>query len=304
MKNITANAGINFDTSRVDSGYKRDSYWRDVLSRFARHHLAMAAAVILVLEIALVIFLPGILKLDPYANNAGSYDSKPSALYPLGTDEIGRDVFARLVYGGRVSLMVGICSALISACIGIPLGMIAGFYGGAVRMVIMRVTDTFMSFPHLVIQLFIVGMLGSSQTTVMFVIGALGWTGFARLSYSRVLLVREQEYIEAARAIGTSAPVQLFKYFLPNSLSPLLVNFSFATASAIIQESSLSFLGLGIQPPTASWGNMIRAAQAISILSYRPWRWIPPGILLVLTVLSINFIGDGLRDALDPKMKI
>jgi peptide/nickel transport system permease protein len=289
---------------KTDAGYKRESYWQDVLSRFSRHRLAMAAALILGLEILLVIFLPGMLSLDPYTNNAGFYDSPPSSLYPLGTDEIGRDVFARLMYGGRVSLMIGICSALISACIGIPLGMIAGFYQGAVRVIIMRVTDTFMSFPHLVIQLFIVGMLGSSQMTVMFVIGALGWTSFARLAYSRVLAVREQEYIEAARAIGTSAPVQLFKYFLPNSLSPLLVNFTFATASAIIQESSLSFLGLGIQPPIASWGNMVRAAQAISILSYKPWLWVPPGMLLVVTVLSINFIGDGLRDALDPKMKI
>jgi peptide/nickel transport system permease protein len=283
---------------------KRESYWRDVFGRFARHRLAMVAAVILSLEILMVIFLPGILGMDPYTNNAGYYDSRPSALYPLGTDEIGRDVFARLVYGGRVSLMVGICSALISTAIGIPLGMIAGFYSGAVRTVIMRVTDTFMSFPNLVIQLFIVGMLGSSQTTVMFVIGALGWTSFTRLSYSRVLAIREQEYIEAARATGISAPVQLFKYFLPNALSPLLVNFSFATASAIIQESSLSFLGLGIQPPIASWGNMVRSAQAISILSYKPWLWVPPGVFLVLTVLSINFIGDGLRDALDPKMKI
>lgn len=280
------------------------SYWWDVLSRFSNHRLAMFAAILLLLEVLGVVFIPLIVKLNPYTNHAGHYAEAPSADFILGTDDIGRDVFARLIYGGRVSLQVGISSALLGAFIGIPLGLLAGYYGGIMGVVIMRLADTFMAFPSLVIQLFMVAVLGSSQVTVTLVIALLGWTGYCRLTYSRVLAVKEQEYVEAAKSIGATRIVQMVRYILPNSFAPLLVAFSFGTASAIIQESSLSFLGVGIQPPIASWGNMIYAAQTISTLSFRPWLWVPAGVLLAITVLGINFIGDGLRDALDPKMKI
>lgn len=282
----------------------RDSFGQNTLQKFARHKVAMISAWFLITEILLIIVLPTAMNLDPYTTHAGNFTARPSAEFLLGTDDVGRDVFARLVYGGRVSLSVGFVSALLSALIGIPLGLLAGYYGGAVRMIIMRVVDVFMSFPAMVIQLVLVTVLGPSASSVMLVIGLLGWTSFARLTYSKVISVKEQEFVEAARACGATSGRQMFQYILPNSLAPLFVQFSFSVASAILQESGLSFLGLGVPVPAASWGNMIYAAQNLSTLVYRPWMWVPAGVILVLTVLSINFIGDGLRDALDPKMKV
>lgn len=283
---------------------ERDSFGRNTLQKFAKHKVAMVSLCVLIVEITLVLLLPLVMKLDPYATHNGSFNIQPNAEFILGTDDVGRDVFARLIYGGRVSLAVGFVSALLSAVIGIPLGLLAGYYGGVVRMCIMRVVDIFMSFPAMVIQLVLVTVLGPSAGSVMLVIGLLGWTSFARLTYSKVISVKEQEFVEAARACGATNGRQMFGYILPNSLAPLFVQFSFSVASAILQESGLSFLGLGVPVPTASWGNMIYAAQNLSTLVYRPWMWVPAGIVLVMTVLSINFIGDGLRDALDPKMKI
>lgn len=198
---------------------------------------------------------------------------------------------------------MGFLSTIISTLIGVPLGLIAGYYTGIVRSLIMRLVDIFMSFPSLVIQLVMVMLLGASTTSVTLVLGLLGWTSFTRLTYSKVLQIKEQEFVEAARANGASPARQMFQYILPNSLSPLLVRFSFAFASAILAESGLSFLGLGVQPPIATWGNMIYAAQSLSTLVFRPWLWLPPGIMIIVTVLSVNAIGDGLRDALDPKLK-
>ena len=282
----------------------QNSFWRNTIQKFMKHRVAMFSLLLLTVEILAVILLPLLMDLDPYATNAGSFSMAPDERFLLGTDEVGRDVFSRLVYGGRVSIMVGFVSALLSAVVGIPLGLLAGYYGGVIRMVIMRLVDIFMSFPAMIIQLVLVTVLGASAASVMLVIGLLGWTGFARLTYSKVISVKEQEYVEAARASGATNLRQMFQYILPNSLAPLFVQFSFSVASAILQESGLSFLGLGVPVPTASWGNMIYSAQSLSTLVYRPWMWVPAGTILVATVLSINFIGDGLRDALDPKMKL
>lgn len=281
-----------------------DSFGRDILQKFSRHKVAMLSVAFVCVEILVVVFLPIAMNLDPYTTHTGHFNIKPNTEFLLGTDDVGRDIFSRLIYGGRVSLSVGFVSALLSAVIGIPLGLLAGYYAGAVRMCIMRLVDIFMSFPAMVIQLVLVTVLGPSATSVMLVIGLLGWTSFARLTYSKVISVKEQEFVEAARACGATNLRQMFEYILPNSLAPLFVQFSFSVASAILQESGLSFLGLGVPVPEASWGNMIYAAQNLSTLVYRPWMWVPAGMILVMTVLSINFIGDGLRDALDPKMKI
>ena len=213
-------------------------------------------------------------------------------------------LFARLIFGGRVSLMVGICSALISLVIGVPLGLVAGYFRGAVETVIMRCADIFMSFPNMILILVLASVLGQSVTTVTLVIGFLGWTEFARLIYASVLSVREKDYVESAKAIGAKNGTILLRYVLPNSFAPVIISFTFRTAQAIITESSLSFLGLGVQPPEASWGNILYYAQSISVLSTKLYMWVPAGVVLVLTVLSINFIGDGIRDALDTKMKI
>ena len=281
---------------------KKDSYYRDVLKKFTAHKLAMIGVAIIALEVFLVVFLPIILKLDPYTSDILAFSAKPGPGHLLGTDDTGRDVFARLVYGGRVSLLVGLLSAIISLCIGVPLGLIAGYYKGIWETIVMRAADIFMSFPSMILVLVLVAVIGPSVWTVTLVIGVLGWTDFAKLIYGNVLSVREKEYVESAKAVGTKDLPLLMKYVVPNAFAPILINFTFRTAHA--QESALSFLGMGVQPPQASWGNILYAAQSITVLLSRPWLWVPPGILLVLTVTSINFVGDGIRDALDSKTKI
>ena len=201
-------------------------------------------------------------------------------------------------------MTVGICSSIIGLLVGVPLGLLAGYFRGAWENVIMRLADVFMSFPSMILILVLASVLGQSVVTITVVIGVLGWPEFARLIYASVLSVREKDYVESARAIGTKTPEILKRYILPKTFSPVLITFTFRMAQAIITESSLSFLGLGVQPPTASWGNILYYAQSISILAYKPWMWIPAGILLIITVLSINFLGDGIRDALDAKMSI
>ncbi|MFT4107346.1 MAG: ABC transporter permease [Lacrimispora sp.] len=282
----------------------KSSYFRDVLKKFLAHRLAMAGTVVLVIEVICVILLPYAIKLDPYSMDYMNFGSAPSAQHILGCDDVGRDMFARLIFGGRVSLMVGICSALVSLVIGVPLGLIAGYFRGWAETVIMRCADIFMSFPTMILILVLASVLGQSLTTVTLVIGFLGWTEFARLIYASVLSIREKDYVESARAIGARNKTILLRYVLPNSLAPVIISFTFRTAQAIITESSLSFLGLGVQPPAASWGNILYYAQSISVLSTKLYMWLPAGIALVLTVLSINFMGDGIRDALDSKMKI
>lgn len=282
-----------------------NSYLKDVIGRFCKHKPAMISLVVLVLEILAVTTLPAILRLDPYTTDYSAvFGSPPSAQHWLGTDDIGRDIFARFIYGGQVSLAVGIISAVISLIAGVPLGLLAGYYRGMVEVVIMRCADIFMSFPSLVLILVLVSVLGPSVTTVTVVIGMLGWPRFARLIYGNVLSARESDYVESAKAIGTRDWSILIRYILPNTFAPVLIAFTFRAAQAIITESSLSFLGLGVQAPQASWGNILYEAQSISILSSRPWLWIPAGLTLLITVLCINFLGDGVRDALDTKMVI
>jgi peptide/nickel transport system permease protein len=280
------------------------SYLYDVLRRFSQHKLAVIASIFLILEILVVIFLPILMKLNPYSLDVMAFGSGPSKAHWLGTDEIGRDLFARLIFGGRVSLTVGICSALISLAVGLPLGLMAGYFRGPVETFVMRAADVFMSFPSMILILVLASVLGQSLITITMVIGILGWPEFARLIYSSTLSIKEKEYVQSAVAIGSKTGPILMKYILPNASAPVIIAFTFKTAQAIITESALSFLGLGVQPPTASWGNILYYAQSISILANKVWMWLPAGIMLILTVLCINFLGDGIRDALDTKMSI
>ena len=283
---------------------ENESYLSEVLSKLTEHKMAMVGLFVITLEIILVVVLPFIMHLNPYDSDYTAFSAAPSGIHILGTDAIGRDIFARLVYGGRTSLLVGLLSTIISCAIGVPLGLIAGYFRGKAEIAIMRVADIFMSFPSIVLILVLVAVIGPSIWSVTIVIGVLGWTQFARLIYANVLSVSEKEYVESARAIGTSNYKIITKYILPNSCAPILIAITFQMASAILMESSLSFLGMGVQPPGASWGNMLYDAQSITVLSKRLWIWMPPGIALLITVLSINFLGDGIRDALDPKIKI
>lgn len=283
---------------------ENESYLSEVLSKLVEHKMAMAGLFVLITEVVLVIVLPFVMTLNPYDSDYTAFYAAPSSAHLLGTDAIGRDVFSRLIYGGRTSLLVGLVSTIISCLIGVPLGLIAGYFRGKAEVVIMRVADIFMSFPSIILILVLVAVIGPSVSSVTIVIGVLGWTQFARLIYANVLSVSEKEYVESARAIGTSNFKIITKYILPNSFAPILIAVTFQMASAILTESSLSFLGMGVQPPGASWGNMIYDAQSVTVLSQKLWIWMPPGISLLITVLSINFLGDGIRDALDPKIRI
>lgn len=269
------------------------------LSRFVQHKLAVFSVIILAALIIMAIAAPLIAPYDPFLVS-GDIEAAPSAQHLLGTDSIGRDVASRLIYASRVSVVVGFGSVLLSVCIGIVLGLLSGFYGGKTDMVIMRVTDVFMSFPQMMLVMVVVCVVGSGMRNLIIAMGILGWPSVARLVRGRVLSLKKSDYVCAATAMGYSTWRIIFNHLLPNVIDPILVNATFSIANAILTEASLSFLGLGVQPPTASWGNMLTGAQALSVLSYKPWMWVPPGLMIMLNVLSVNFIGDGLRDALDP----
>lgn len=274
------------------------------MKKFIHNKKAMLGLAIVTILVLAVVFIPLFADQDPYTTDrAAGFNKPPSDAHILGTDDVGRDLFARLLYGGRISLFVGITSTIISVLIGIPLGLIAGYFRGTAESIIMRTADAFMSFPSMVLILVLVAVFGPSILTVTVVIGVLGWTAIAKLIYGNVLSIREREYIQAARAVGVSTKKILFSEVLPNAIPPVWANISFRVAGAILTESSLSFLGMGVQTPQASWGNIIFAAQNLLVLTARPWVWLPPGICIILVVIGFNFIGEGVRDALDPKTK-
>ncbi len=282
----------------------KEIFQSQAMKKFLHNKKAMFGLAVVVLLVLAVLLIPLFKDLDPYTTDrVAGFNAKPSAAHPLGTDDVGRDLFARLLYGGRVSLFVGIMSTIISVVVGIPLGLIAGYFRGAAESIIMRTADAFMSFPSMVLILVLVAVFGPSILTVTVVIGVLGWTGIAKLIYGNVLSIREREYIQATKAVGMKTSTILFTEVLPNAIPPVWANISFRVAGAILTESSLSFLGMGVQTPQASWGNIIYAAQNLMVLTARPWVWIPPGLCIILVVVGFNFIGEGVRDALDPKTK-
>ncbi|KPV44774.1 ABC transporter permease [Alicyclobacillus ferrooxydans] len=223
----------------------------------------------------------------------------PSKFFPFGADDVGRDVYSRLIYGSRVSLIVGFVATAISLLIGTTLGLISGYFGGFIDTVIMRITDTILAFPFLLFALALVTILGSSLTNVLIAIGILGWGVMARVVRGQVLSVKEFEYVQAARALGASTPRILFRVILPNILGPIIVLATLAVSQNILVEAGLSFLGVGVQPPTPSWGNMIYAG--VQDYQFAPWLMVYPGVALLLAVLGFNLLGDGLRDILDPR---
>ncbi len=274
----------------------RTSVW----GRFRRHTIAVIGTAILLVLIIGAVGAPVLGRHDPYKVSISAYRKPPSSTYWLGTDASGRDVLSRLLHAGRVSLSVGLVAVSIYATIGIVLGALAGFYGRWIDSLIMRAADIVLAFPTLILIITIVSILGPSIYNVMIVIGLLGWPPIARIVRGLFLTLREREFIVAGRTIGASNSRLIFRHILPNALAPVIVAATFGMANAILLEAGLSFLGLGVQPPTPSWGNMLTDAQSLTVLESMPWLWIPPGIAIALAVLAINFIGDALRDALDP----
>ena len=273
-------------------------------SRYRRHKLALIGTVSLILLVLMSIFAPVISSHDPYRLDPRGTKEPPSLEHILGTDTAGRDMWSRLAHAGRVSLSVGLVSVSIYIVIGTILGAIAGYYGGWVDSFIMRSTDTVMSFPGLIIIITVVSFIGPSIYNVMLAIGLLGWPGTCRLVRGQILSLREMEFIEAAHCLGIPTRRVIFRHLLPNVVPYLVVIATLGMAAAILTEAGLSFLGLGVQPPTPSWGNMLNSAQKLTLLEKYPHLWLPPGLMIAITVLSINFIGDGLRDALDPRMTV
>ena len=277
------------------------SLWGQAARRFLRHRLAAIGLVVLAILVLLAIAAPLVSPFGPNEISLRARNQAPGLTHWLGTDGTGRDVLARVLFGGRISLSVGVVAVSISSAIGIAVGCVAGYFGGKVDLLLMGVIDMVLTFPRLVLIIAFVAVTGPSIFNTILVIGLLSWPAIARLTRGEILGLREREYVMAARSLGSSARVILVEHILPNVLSPILVAVTLDVASVILLEASLSFLGLGAQPPTPSWGNMLRDARTLSVLENQPWLWIPPGLLIALTVLSVNAIGDGLRDALDPR---
>ena len=275
----------------------RQLAWR----RFRRNRLAMAAVGVLAVLALIAILAPVIAPYDPVKPDLRAFGKPPSAAHLLGTDSSGRDVLSRLMHGARVSLSIGIVAVSIYLTIGTILGSLAGYRRGLTDAIIGRTTDTVMSFPSLIIILAIIPIVGRSIYNIMIVIGLLNWPAVCRLVRGEFLSLREREYTLAARGIGARDRRIIIRHILPNVTGPLVVLASFGMADAIIAEAGLSLLGLGIQPPAPRWGVDLAAAIDVGILTNKPWLWVFPGAAIAISVLSINFIGDGLRDALDPR---
>ncbi len=290
----------SLEAEQKQSHFFQSRFWR----RYRRHRLALIGTFILLVLVGIAVFAPLITTHDPLKVNMRDTKEPPNEIYVLGTDKAGRDIWARLAFASRISLSVGVVSVSIYIVIGTLLGAIAGYYGGLTDSLIMRFTDTVMSFPGLIIIITVVSFVGPSIYNTMLVIGLLGWPGTCRLVRGQVLQLREMEFIEAARSIGSPGPRIILRHILPNVVPYLIVVATLGTASAILIEAGLSFLGLGVQPPTPSWGNMLNSARQLTLLEQFPHLWLPPGFMIAVTVLSINFIGDGLRDALDPRMTL
>jgi peptide/nickel transport system permease protein len=291
--------------------YKRKSniFKSDGWIRFSKNKLAVVGLCIMGLFVLMALFAPIITKNSPYEsikNTAGiimkNYSPNKSGLL-LGTDSMGRDIYSRVIYAARVSMSVGIVAVSISTAVGIILGAISGYFGGWVDMVIMRLVDVVYCFPVLFLVIIISTLLKPSIYNVMLVIGLCNWTGTARFVRGEILRVRELDYVQSAIALGASDKRIIIQHIIPNITAPIIVESTLQMARAILTEASLSYLGVGVQMPKASWGNMLLDANNLSTLTLRPWQWIPPGICILLAVLSINFIGDGMRDAMDARQK-
>ena len=269
--------------------------------RLRRRPSALIGLAVVIAFILMAIFAPYISPQDPIATSWGAIRKAPSAAHWFGTDEIGRDVLSRVIWGTQASLMAGVISVSISLLIGVPIGLLAGFVGGAVDAIISRITDAFLACPFLILAIALAAFLGPSLTNAMVAIGISAAPIFVRLTRGQVIQIKVEDYVEAARSVGNPPWRIALVHILPNILPPLLVQATLAIAAAVIAEASLSFLGLGQQPPAPSWGSMLNTAK--NYIEQAPWMAIWPGISIFLLVLSFNLFGDGLRDALDPRQR-
>jgi peptide/nickel transport system permease protein len=275
--------------------------FQEALDRFKSYRLALVGLFVLSLIFLMAIFANILAPQGPEYIDLEAVRQPPGNGHLLGTDNVGRDVWARVAFGARTSLVVGVGAVVVALAIGITVGLLSGFLGKWVDTVLMRITDAFMSVPALILIIIFIAIVGPSLLNVILVIALATWPTSARVVRGQVLTLREQEFITAARVVGVPTPKILIGHIFPNLLGPLSVVATFGIAGAILTEAGLSFLGLGVRPPISSWGQMVNLAQESQILVAEQWIYLPSGIMIVLTVLSVNFIGDGLRKAVDPK---
>jgi peptide/nickel transport system permease protein len=273
--------------------------WQRAWRKLGRNRIAMLGLATVLFFVVLAIFAPWIAPNDPVATSWGAIRKAPSAAYWFGTDELGRDVLSRVVWGTRASLMAGVVSVTISLVLGVVIGMVAGFFGGLTDNIISRITDAFLACPFLILAIALAAFLGPSLTNAMIAIGVSAAPIFVRLTRAQVINIKVEDYVEAARAVGCSPLRIAISHILPNITAPVIVQSTLAIAAAVIAEASLSFLGLGQQPPAPSWGSMLNTAK--NFMDSAPWMAIWPGLAIFVLVLAFNLLGDGLRDALDPR---
>ena len=300
----------------ADKENKSQSPTQRVIRRFSRHRAAMFGLVLLI-GVILYVLIGSFIFTEAQSNfnDTAIRLQPPSAEHPFGTDRIGRDILARTVYGGQISLIIGFLAVVVEVGLGTAVGAVAGYYGGVVDSILMRITEAMLSIPQLLLLLVMAKFFGGkipavnflgrsfsgSVIVIILILGLTSWTSLARIIRSNVLSLKETEFILAARAIGVPNWKIIVNHILPNTLASIIVALTLGVATAILTEAYVSFLGLGVQAPTASWGNMLTEAQEFTVIKNAPWYWFFPSLLILLTVLSINFVGDGLRDAFDPR---
>lgn len=270
------------------------------VGKFLQNRLAVVGLIVFAAILLSSIFAPLLTDYDPAMIDLRARLSAPSWQHLFGTDKLGRDVFARVLYGGRISILVGFGGALGAALVGVSLGTYAGYKGGWLDKILLRISEIFMSFPQIILVLLLVSILGQSLWNLLVIFTITGWGSVYRMTRSQMLSIREEEYVQALKAFGLNDALIAYKHMLPNALGPIMVNLTLSTAMFILEETALSFLGLGVPLHIPTWGNILNAAQDLTILQEAWWIWVPVGLVISAFVLSINFIGDGLRDAVDP----
>lgn len=283
-----------------ESGELKQKNVNRTLRKFLNNKLAIVGAGIFIVILLASILAPLLTSYDPLKAEMGSVLQAPSLEHIFGTDKVGRDVFARVLYGGRISILIGLGSSLGCAIIGVLLGCYGGYKGGWFDKIVLHISEVFMSFPQLVLVLLLVTILGQSLTNLIVIFILTGWGSVYRMARSQILTIREEEYVQSLNAFGLNDFIICYKHMLPNAIGPIVVNITLSTAMFILQEASLSFLGLGVPLEIATWGNVLNAAQDMYTLQNNWWLWLPVGIVISSFVMGINFLGDGLRDTTDP----
>jgi oligopeptide transport system permease protein len=280
---------------------RTSSLWRDAFHRLLKNRLAVAGGSVVILLCLIAIFADVLAPYSYTKTNFGRLNEGPTPGYPLGTDNLGRDMLSRMIYGARVSMLVGLGAQVIVVAIGVPVGALSGFVGGRTDVLLTRFIDVMYAFPRLLFVILVMSMLGAGLTNIFIAIGLTGWVGIARQTRAQVLTLKAKEFVEGARSLGARSGRLLLRHVLPNALTPIVVSVTFGIPEAIFTEAALSFIGVGINPPTPSWGQMVGEGQ-----QYLRSAWhlcVFPSIAIAITMLSFTFLGDGVRDALDPKLK-